>query len=207
MKQQIEEEITWWTCRNCGRVRAYTALDLRAMSDMTPVCNLCDVGVRHVMQKICYDAPGNKESEVQKLTTQLDAVNKTVAGYMTLTDELDVCNKALCAEVANRNKHVDELQSALKGERESRDRQTETLREATNDARVYKARCVGYDTTIERSRAELETAQDTNERSYNLLRARNVQIANVKDLINHPCGRSYQQIIDQAREILEDDKR
>ena len=49
------KKLTWWVCRTCNRVRAYTADDLKAIPGRRPVCVLCDDGVRRFMQRIRFD--------------------------------------------------------------------------------------------------------------------------------------------------------
>lgn len=47
-------KLTWWTCRVCNRVRAYTEADLQEIPGGRPLCELHNDGVRRFMQKIKF---------------------------------------------------------------------------------------------------------------------------------------------------------
>ena len=110
MRPFPSHKLTWFVCRMCNKVRAYTASDLLEIPGKIPTCTSCDDGAERFMQRIDF----SEESEIGELTAQLDYANKTVANYMDLVNELEECVDALRTDVANRDKQLDRISTILR---------------------------------------------------------------------------------------------
>ena len=114
MRPFPSSKLTWFVCRVCNRVRAYTASDLLEIPGRIPMCTSCDDGAERFMQRIEFEIDPSIATDVGHLTAQLDYANKTVANYMELTNELEGCVDALHTDVANRDKQLDRISTILR---------------------------------------------------------------------------------------------
>lgn len=97
MRPISSHRLTWFVCRMCNRVRAYTASDLLEIPDRNPVCKLCDDGVRRFMQKIYI----SEESEVE------------IARREETIEQLRTINQTLDRDLHDRNVLLDRVQDVI----------------------------------------------------------------------------------------------
>ena len=64
-------KLTWWMCRMCNNVQAYTASDLMEIPGRIPLCDSCFDGTQRIMQRIGFE-------EITDHAARLDALEVAV---------------------------------------------------------------------------------------------------------------------------------
>lgn len=97
MRPFPSHKLTWFVCRICNRVRAYTASDLLEIPGRIPTCTSCDDGTERFMQRIDF----SEESEVE------------IARREETIEQLRTINQTLDRDLHDRNVLLDRVQDVI----------------------------------------------------------------------------------------------